>query len=352
MNRVSLIRGSLKNFYLFFVTRSTMKVFRYYLFSSVLNVLCLIYIVFFIFLLCSCRKIILFVLLLEWKGLLVIFLLYSDNEVSIKDSIFVYFIVNSIVFLLIMWGFLFCCENIIILGMLLKLGFFPFLWWFPYIRESLSYFSFFVLSLIQKLFPLLFIYWHCYVHFKMVLFFVILNVVLSIINLMVNQNKIKLFIAWSSNINYRWMVIMFLQWWEYGLTYYFLYSLRVMILLLNLGSKNFYWDQLVSLKPKNSLRILLIFASFSGFPPFVGFFYKIMFFRAFNFNPDRHSNELSNYFIWLVLTFLFIWKSFIYINVLFKLNLNKKLDLFMESLNMRYAVLLRFLFLGFYLVLS
>lgn len=349
---LSFLNKESNKFSIYFFFKSNLKNFRYYLFARTLKILCLAYIIFFIFLLCSCSKIMLFILLLEWKGLLVIFLIYSDNEVSIGDSIFIYFIVKSIVFLLIMWGFLFCCEKLIVLGMLLKLGFFPFLWWFPYIRDSLRYFSFFVLSLVQKLFPLLFIYWHCYVNFKGVMFFVILNVVLSILNLMFNQNNIKLFIAWSSNINYSWMVIMFLQWWEYGLTYYLLYSIRVIMLLLSLGNKNLYWDQLASSNVKRKITILLILASFSGFPPFIGFFYKIMFFGAFNFNPDRHSNELSMYFIWFILTLLFIWKSFIYINVLFKLNLKKNLDLSMESLNLQYAILLRFLFLGFYLIFS
>nr|UKA77702.1 NADH dehydrogenase subunit 2 [Parakontikia ventrolineata] len=271
--------------------------------------------------LCSSSNIIIFLLILEWNGLLVVLLLFVGLSFSVSESVFIYYILNTLVFILFLWGVVLSLEELIILSFFLKLGFFPFIWWFPFLSDSLNFYLIFIFSVIQKLFPLLLVYWNSCIVLEGVLLAVIINVVISLINLVYNQNNIKVFLAWSSNINYSWILYIFFKSWAYGVSYYIFYVISFTFFIYFISSYNEFWDQICVTNWLGLLVCLLTFCSFSGFPPFIGFYYKLIFFSTVD--GKVLSMGLSNLVYSGVCSVFFVWNAFIYINMVFKLNVNK-----------------------------
>nr|UKA77690.1 NADH dehydrogenase subunit 2 [Platydemus manokwari] len=262
----------------------------------------------------------------------------------VSESVFVYYILNTLSFILFLWGILFLSEDLVILSFFLKLGFFPFAWWFPYISDSLNYFSFFVLSVVQKLVPLCLFFWNNSLCSSIFYFAVFVNVLISLINLVYNQNNVKVFLAWSSSINFSWILVIFFQRWTYGISYYFYYILVFSFFIYALSSENCFWDQICVSNSSVLLVCIVSLCAFSGFPPFLGFFYKLIFFSSWSLNFFL-VNVVSS-LVWVFLfSLLFAFNSFVYINMLFKLNVNKWY--LSASVNSSYLVYFFFLFILF-----
>jgi len=132
----------------------------------------------------------------------------------------------------------------------------------------------------------------------MVLLMVLITVVISLLNLYYNQKNIKVFLAWSSKINFRLILMIMYVNWLSGLLYLVLYLLVVIIFLYRLEYQSQYWDQYRIRSLGEMLGLVLGLCTFSGLPPFLGFFYKYIFLSRIN-NIGRGTMSLYVFFFFL-----------------------------------------------------
>nr|UHA56308.1 NADH dehydrogenase subunit 2 [Diversibipalium sp. MNHN JL281] len=254
----------------------------------------------------------------------------------------VLFISSVVSFLLVVWAVVLFSETLLLLGFFFKLGFFPFIWWFPYISGLMSYFCYFMFGVVVKIFPLFLVTYNQLFTVSSLFIVVSLTVFLSLLNLVTNQNNIKVFLAWSSNVNLGWVVLMMASNWSLGVGYMLLYLTTVSVLLFFLGENNCYWDQFVSSGIVSVLIYMLVMVSFMGLPPFLGFLCKFM---LFNSLVDFNYEQLGT-IIFLVIIVLVTFNVFVYINMLFKLNVLKSIVGYQQGIGIVVLVVF-FLFVWF-----
>lgn len=296
------------------------KVIMFFYNNLIIKFFSISFIIISIFFLFSVSNLVSFLLFLELNGFLLVLLLFIKSRYETSEFIFLYFILNTLVFILFLWGVSFCKELLVILSLFLKIGFFPFLWWFPYLVDNCSFFSFFLIGILQKGIPLFVIFWNNLLDYQLFVILSILTVSISLVNLVYNQNKIKVFLAWSSSINFSWILLVFIQWWSFGFSYYFFYCIVICFFLYAIRREGVFWDQVCFSNSRILVVSLVTFCSFSGFPPFIGFYYKYIFFRFWNFDYDFLGISLV---YGLLLALIFALNSFIYINMMFKLKIKK-----------------------------
>lgn len=228
------------------------------------------------------KKILIFFFGLELKtfaALLLVFF-YSDN--SFKNSRVYYFVVNVLATLGFLWGSILGSKFIFLLGLFLKLSFFPFLWWFPYICESLKYWCFFFLKIVQKIVPIVLSYTNKIVSHEFIYLLVGVSYFLSLLKLHYNQNNIKLFLVWSSSGKLCIILLLIKFSWGSALLYFFVYSfvLGLFIFVLNKARITYWRDFVFSGVSLLYVAFFCLF-NFMGFPPLLGFFIKVIFFLSF-----------------------------------------------------------------------
>jgi len=214
-------------------------------------------------------------------------------------------------------------------GLLFKFGSVPFHYWVPDVYEGAPtnvtmFFSIMPKIVLSFFFVKLYFYlFNFESEFFSILFFFcgILSVVVGIINAMY-QYKIKRFLAFSSITTVGFVLISFstmtFDGFFSGIYFIFCYIVSVALLffiLLNVRKHNlkevnelFDLSLLNNNNPVLSFIICVIFLSFAGIPPLIGFFGKFfIFFSLFN---------SFNYFILLLLLFLSVVSSFYYLRVI------------------------------------
>nr|YP_010736720.1 NADH dehydrogenase subunit 2 [Bipalium admarginatum]WEM34735.1 NADH dehydrogenase subunit 2 [Bipalium admarginatum] len=227
------------------------------------------------------------------------------------------FVSSVIPFIMIMWGLLASSEVYLVIAFFFKLSFFPFLWWFPYLSSFLTFFLFFVFGVINKIFPVILLFINQIISFNVIFLISLLTIVLSLINLMYFQNDIKIFLAWSSNANFGWMILVMSQVWIGGLVYFFLYLSLLFYILVCFSDSNTFFDQLNNSGYLEKLFFFFLLISFLGLPPFFGFFYKYVFINSVVGFDFLNNSTVILVFIIVLVTI----NSFIYINLLFKINM-------------------------------
>nr|UHA56320.1 NADH dehydrogenase subunit 2 [Humbertium sp. MNHN JL090] len=245
-------------------------------------------------------------------------IVWNDYE-NFGNYLPIVFISSVIPFLFIVWGVILLNELIVIFAFLFKLSFFPFVWWFPFLSSFLNFFLFFILGIVNKIFPLLMIFLNHLVSFNVLFFMSILTIFISLINLIMFQNDLKVFFAWSSNINFGWIIILMSQVWLGGLVYLVIYVSLISLLFLYIEENGLFFDQFLNNSINTVLIILVVLVSFLGLPPFLGFLYKFILINSLvNFDYMQLSA-----LIMITLIMLLTFNSFVYINILFKLNVLK-----------------------------
>jgi NADH:ubiquinone oxidoreductase subunit 2 (subunit N) len=156
--------------------------------------------------------------------------------------------------------------------------------------------------------------------FSILFFFCgVLSVIVGIVNAMY-QYKIKRFLAFSSITTVGFVLISFstmtFEGFFSGIYFMFCYVFSVALLFFillnvrkhNLKELNELFDlSLLNNNPVLSFIVCIIFLSFAGIPPLIGFFGKLfIFFSLFN---------SFNYFILFLLLFLSVVSSFYYLRV-------------------------------------
>nr|AKC99405.1 NADH dehydrogenase subunit 2 [Obama sp. MAP-2014] len=245
-------------------------------------------------------------------------------------------------FYMVIIKFSFFNEVIFLLSMLVKLSLFPFIWWYPYISEQVNCFIFFLLTIVQKFFPLVLIQINNGILYDFIFInLIIISIVISIINLFYNMNNIKIFLAWSSTINACWILLIFIHSFLIGFNYWFCYSIIFFLLIISLGNNLIYWDQFTVIGGFRLFFSFICLCSFSGFPPFLGFFYKYLIFGSFE---ELEFTLNSSILISFMIFFFIFLNSIAYIILLFKINNLIKLNsLFLNSNSIYIFFLLYFI---------
>nr|AIG20064.1 NADH dehydrogenase subunit 2 [Bemisia tabaci complex sp. Asia I] len=200
---------------------------------------------------------------------------------SVTESMMSYYLIQ-VIFSLIMLAFIlfymfnlgYLCNFILIMGMMVKVGMFPFHFWFIMICGKLEWLSFFMLSTLMKLIPLILLYYL----FSMLSFFLIMMSSAIFGSLMgLNSNAIQKMMGYSSMITICWLIYSM----SISLNLFFVYftSYSAMLFwLTNILSKYniFYINQFKfnSMSLDTKIVIFSYSLSISGFPPFLGFLVK------------------------------------------------------------------------------
>nr|YP_009431960.1 NADH dehydrogenase subunit 2 [Donax variegatus]ATA66409.1 NADH dehydrogenase subunit 2 [Donax variegatus] len=216
-----------------------------------------------------------------------------ENESTVK-----YFIIQSIgsgfllvSFLMISSHMPFLSMNlfsfsvvgvVMMIGFFIKLGIFPMHFWFPSVMGTVSWFSCFWLSVVQKIGPL----WGISglgMSSLMVNLFVSMSVLTSVVGSFggLAQTQIRPLLAYSSLGQTGWMGLILISDLSVFIGYYILYSLIMGSLLVGLGLMNHYsiYDGVGWSEVSGFLFWMFsgsYFLSLAGMPPFSGFFLKLV----------------------------------------------------------------------------
>jgi len=211
---------------------------------------------------------------IESEGAIKYFLIQALGSCIILFSYFSF--INFVNYYLYIFNF---GSYILIFGLILKIGIFPFHHWLPQVMGSVSWFNCFILSVVQKLAPsfvLCFIM--CGHSSNIILLLGILGALFGGLN-GINQTQIRVILAYSSVGHLGWILcsifISFFVFIYYYLIYVFIRS--GLILLLNVSPfKIINLNRFNYVRPAYVVCISLRFLSLSGLPPFLGFYSKLL----------------------------------------------------------------------------
>nr|APX40369.1 NADH dehydrogenase subunit 2 [Longitarsus nigrocillus] len=161
-------------------------------------------------------------------------------------------------------------------ALLTKLGAAPFHYWFPEVMEGLNWLNSLLLLTWQKLAPMILLMYNL----NMTMFISMIIILSSIISGIygINQMSLRKILSYSSINHIAWMLASMFNIKNIWLTYFSIYSIISMNIILIFYYFNIYFtSQLFLIMNQNKMiKLLFIFNFFSlgGLPPFLGFFPK------------------------------------------------------------------------------
>jgi len=216
--------------------------------------------------------------------------------------------------------FYFNSDYLIQIGLLLKLGLFPFLWWFPFFLKKNNWFNFFFFKTLNKIS----LYYLLSFHLTKEWNFFIVILISSLVGMWIRIKNIlkkksfKLFLRWRSLIDrvfFTWLTQINLL---HYITFYFIYIFIQLIISLifffsfekNVVKNQFFFKWSQQKKANILLGILSIFLLI-GFPTFIIFLFKIGLVTSL-------TPLFNNYIYWFFFFFFFyLCQRLIYMKVFF-----------------------------------
>lgn len=273
------------------------------------------------------------------------------NSLSI-ESIIIYFLsqtiasINFLFFLLLItlnfkWFNQFninFSKFILNLTIFIKLRRAPFYFWIPKVIKNISWNNCLILTTWQKLIPIIILY-NCII-FNLINFSIILSALISCI-LGVNQNNIKLLIAFSSLNHLSWIfinLIININLWTF---YFIIYALLNSLVIISFNFlKIFNLNQFFNLKINFYLKIILSinFISLAGMPPLLGFLPKWLTINVLILN--------SQYSIIFILIFTSIIRLFYYFRICYSSFIITNFEFKWINFNYSYNFFLRLLIIS------
>nr|ANC65492.1 NADH dehydrogenase subunit 2 [Hirudo verbana] len=275
-----------------------------------------------------------------------------DPYENTEEGAIKYFIIQSLASMLLLISIFYSYNSMwfkmlpnfmLMMALFMKIGSFPFYFWFPSVMKSLSWFSCMILSTLQKLGPLSILV--LYVNKVYVL---IMSV--SLINIFIGgfkgcmQSDLRALMAYSSISHVGWMLsILYSSYYLLSVVYFILYSLMILpifFILMKFDVKNL--SSLFSINKismKYSFGLALLILSLSGLPPMSGFLPKLMILNVLIY---------ENVVITLIMVIMSMLSMYMYLNLVFTLYmfyyLNMKLKMMMNYFSM-YCSIISFSFL-------
>lgn len=263
------------------------------------------------------------------------------KETKKKGMELYYFIVQVIGTLFLLWGCILKFNSLFgLIGLFIKLGFFPFFWWVPLMVSKLNWFAIYILTVIQKIPSLFLIRWFD-IQENQILIIGMFTLRVRIIGMYNSVKSLKLLFGWSSVIKTSLAIqLIVLRNSFICLCFFLLYSIISLYCCLCFYKSKFNsLRKLIKLRGKELVWLfkgLLSLFFFTGIPQ-LGFIYKVMFFSGItNLNLE-----------WLVLIWLVInifFQVVVYVLV-FKIYFLVK-DLVI-LVNYKYNFIFVFLYFGF-----
>nr|YP_010616524.1 NADH dehydrogenase subunit 2 [Vagrans egista]WAU48158.1 NADH dehydrogenase subunit 2 [Vagrans egista] len=213
-------------------------------------------------------------------------------------------------------------------AMLMKMGSVPFHFWFPNIIEGLSWINCFILMTWQKISPMILMSY--YLNYNYLIIVMIFNVLIGTLSSF-NLTSLRKLMAFSSINNLGWLISSILMSENLWLTYFFIYSIFLMIMCFLFYMTNmFYINQLFNFNYNFLIKISIMinFLSLGGLPPFLGFFPKWL---VINSLISNNFYIISFIFIMTSLIMLFVYIRIIYSSFMFSLLKLKWFKLFMNN---------------------
>lgn len=201
-------------------------------------------------------------------------------------------------------------PSLIISGLIIKLGMFPFYFWLPGVMCNMSWSSCFLLATWQKVGPLGIVMFLNFSFSEVLLWLGSLgSVVRGLIG--INQVNIKSLLAYSSIGHMGWILGISQLRVSIGLIYFGAYLLVNIFIFVLLTNINFSWFYSMKNSPYSMEVLVMVlglgFLVLGGFPPFVGFFSKILGLNLFF--------ERGFYVLGILFVFGSCFRLYYYINV-------------------------------------
>nr|YP_003891049.1 NADH dehydrogenase subunit 2 [Tanystylum orbiculare]ADB91985.1 NADH dehydrogenase subunit 2 [Tanystylum orbiculare] len=216
---------------------------------------------------------------LEMSMLMMIPLMTMLNSQHHIESAMKYFLIQGISsssFILIsLWNimnFLFIPSLMIIVVIMMKIGMFPFMFWYKEVIMKSSFLSNKLIMTLQKILPMTVIYYLMKVNMNYFIYILIfMNSLFSSI-MAYNETMIKKIMALSSINNMSWMVLSVSLNFSLFLIFLLVYSNIIIYILNMMNLKNLV--SLTQMFKFNNLLLNINILSMAGLPPFSGFMLK------------------------------------------------------------------------------
>nr|YP_010564702.1 NADH dehydrogenase subunit 2 [Nymphon australe]UZA61079.1 NADH dehydrogenase subunit 2 [Nymphon australe] len=159
-------------------------------------------------------------------------------------------------------------------SMIIKLGMFPFLFWFISLMKNMNWYAIFLMTSIQKIIPMIILIWmEMKMSILMILSVTIVNVIIAAIGTLM-YNSSKMIMAFSSISYSSWMVMIMINNTSIWMISMMIYLMNMMLTTKILNYKNFNFLNKTS-KTKN-IMLTIILLNLGGLPPMAGFAMKII----------------------------------------------------------------------------
>nr|AJO61891.1 NADH dehydrogenase subunit 2 [Whitmania acranulata] len=249
-----------------------------------------------------------------------------------------YFVIQSLASALLLisifysynlWGVPLISMLMLILSVFMKLGSFPFIFWYISVMKSISWFSCMVLSTWQKLGPLSILIFYMN-------FLPNLVMLVSVINVFVGgwggclQSDLRTLMAYSSVSHLGWMMsVLNTPYKMFSMTYFIFYVLLILpifIILMMMNVKKLSSLFSLSKMPLSYLlSLMLLLLSLGGVPPMSGFLPKLMILNILVYENLVMSVIMvifSLMSLYMYMNMFFTMFIFYYINLELKLEFN------------------------------
>lgn len=255
----------------FFKTNNELDfVFLFYIFSLILGL--------------SCNSLLILWMIIEINFLTFIYILTTLNLSKVKITRFRYYLIQSILRLLILFMLLsFIKETYRLMSytleccFFLKLGMAPGHLWFLILIDKASWNQLFLLRTIQKFIPLNFLNL-VYTHWSVI--YINLTLIISILNVFLSSSW-KLLLGYSSLFFSSWVVATIIvcnELW-YALLWFYTLIFSIIYYLGKLENLNILADFFRKKTIEIQLYLLFCLITLRGLPPIVGFFIKLWILR-------------------------------------------------------------------------
>nr|QIZ12655.1 NADH dehydrogenase subunit 2 [Callochiton steinenii] len=210
-------------------------------------------------------------------------------------------------------------SNMILLGVLLKMGAAPLHFWLPSVSAGISWMSISILFTWQKLVPLFILSYFIIISKFCMIFLVVANGIIGGVG-GINQTSLRSLLAYSSIVHLGWLLGASLVDSQLLFLYFFVYSLISVSIFIFLHSQNVsfnnqFFSIFMNMK-SNYFFMFLMILSMGGMPPMVGFFMKWVVLMSL---------VLENYiFIAFILVMSSTLSLYYYLNLCFSMLLSLK----------------------------